>query len=279
MLFRSEKPFQMIENCPICGSKIIRKESEADYFCPNVHCPARHVESLIHFASKDAMNIEGLGDAIMEDLYNYGYIKDISDIYLLKNYEKELEQLEGYGKKSVDKLFQNIENSKKNSLEKLLFGLGIKQVGNKTAKILSQKFSHLDNLMKATIDDLTVIPDIGPIIAWNVVDYFQQEVNQQLIEKLKQYGVNMEYLSSDVIVDDDFLNKTFVLTGTLGQVTRDEASRLIEERGGKTTSSVTKKTSVVVVGDNPGSKYNKAVDLNIEIWNEKEFLEKINKTN
>ena len=225
------------------------------------------------------MNIEGLGDAIMEDLYNYGYIKDISDIYLLKNYEKELEQLEGYGKKSVDKLFQNIENSKKNSLEKLLFGLGIKQVGNKTAKILSQRFSHLDNLMKATIDDLTVIPDIGPIIAWNVVDYFQQEVNQQLIEKLKQYGVNMEYLSSDVILDDDFLNKTFVLTGTLGQVTRDEASRLIEERGGKTTSSVTKKTSVVVVGDNPGSKYNKAVDLNIEIWNEKEFLEKINKTN
>lgn len=275
----TEKPFQMIENCPICGSKIIRKESEADYFCPNVRCPARHVESLIHFASKDAMNIEGLGDAIMEDLYNYGYIKDISDIYLLKNYEKELEQLEGYGKKSVDKLFQNIENSKKNSLEKLLFGLGIKQVGNKTAKILSQRFSHLDNLMKATIDDLTVIPDIGPIIAWNVVDYFQQEVNQQLIEKLKQYGVNMEYLSSDVILDDDFLNKTFVLTGTLGQVTRDEASHLIEERGGKTTSSVTKKTSVVVVGDNPGSKYNKAVDLNIEIWNEKEFLEKINKTN
>ena len=225
------------------------------------------------------MNIEGLGDAIMEDLYNYGYIKDISDIYLLKNYEKELEQLEGYGKKSVDKLFQNIENSKKNSLEKLLFGLGIKQVGNKTAKILSQRFSHLDNLMKATIDDLTVIPDIGPIIACNVVDYFQQEVNQQLIEKLKQYGVNMEYLSSDMILDDDFLNKTFVLTGTLSQITRDEASHLIEERGGKTTSSVTKKTSVVVVGDNPGSKYNKAVDLNIEIWNEKEFLEKINKTN
>ena len=275
----TEKPFHMIENCPICGSKIIRKESEADYFCPNVHCPARHVESLIHFASKDAMNIEGLGDAIMEDLYNYGYIKDISDIYLLRNYEKELEQLEGYGKKSVDKLFQNIENSKKNSLEKLLFGLGIKQVGNKTAKILSQRFSHLDNLMKATIDDLTVIPDIGPIIAWNVVDYFQQEVNQQLIEKLKQYGVNMEYLSSDVILDDDFLNKTFVLTGTLSQITRDEASHLIEERGGKTTSSVTKKTSVVVVGDNPGSKYNKAVDLNIEIWKEKEFLEKINKTN
>ena len=275
----TEKPFHMIENCPRSGSKIIRKESEADYFCPNVHCPARHVESLIHFASKDAMNIEGLGDAIMEDLYNYGYIKDISDIYLLKNYEKELEQLEGYGKKSVDKLFQNIENSKKNSLEKLLFGLGIKQVGNKTAKILSQRFSHLDNLMKATIDDLTVIPDIGPIIAWNVVDYFHQEVNQQLIEKLKQYGVNMEYLPSDVILDDDFLNKTFVLTGTLSQITRDEASRLIEERGGKTTSSVTKKTSVVVVGDNPGSKYNKAVDLNIEIWNEKEFLEKINKTN
>ena len=198
----------------------------------------------------------------------------ISDIYLLKNYAKELEQLEGYGKKSVDKLFQNIENSKKNSLEKLLFGLGIKQVGNKNAKILSQKFSCLDNLMKATIDELTEIPDIGPIIAKSIVDYFGEEKNQQLIEKLKQYGLNMEYLSEEVILDDNFRDKTFVLTGTLSQITRDEASHLIEERGGKTTSSVTKKTSIVVVGDNPGSKYDKAISLDIEIWDEKKFLEK-----
>ena len=270
-----EKLFQMIEKCPICGSKIVRLENEADYFCPNLLCPARHVESLIHFASKDAMNIEGLGDAIMEDLYNYGYVKKISDIYLLKNHAKELEMLEGYGKKSIDKLFQNIENSKQNSLEKLLFGLGIKQVGSKTAKILSDRFRTLDNLAQAGEAELTEIPDIGPVIAHNVVTYFSSLENQELIRCLKEYGLNMNYLSHKTMVNDNFLNKTFVLTGTLLQITRDQASKMIEDRGGKTTSSVTKKTSVVIVGDNPGSKYDKALDLKIEIWNEQTFLEKL----
>lgn len=275
-----EQSFKMIENCPICGSKIIRKKEEADYFCPNDNCPARNVESLIHFASKSAMNIEGLGDNIMEDLYNYGYIKDISDIYTLNTYQKELEQLEGYGKKSVDNLFNSIENSKKNSLERLLFGLGIKQVGSKTAQILSQKYQSLDNLITATYEELTNIKDIGPIIATNIVTYFKDNNNISIINKLKAYGLNMNYLSNNSLnLDDNFNEKTFVLTGTLNSITRDKATIEIINRGGKTTSSVTKKTNIVIVGDNPGSKYDKALNLGIEIWNEQKFLELLKKDN
>lgn len=268
-----EKNFHMIDTCPICGSKIERKEREADYFCPNEKCPARNVSGLIHFASKEAMNIEGLGDSIMEDLYNYGYIKDLRDIYTLNQHQKELEQLEGYGKKSVEKLFASIEESKKNSLEKLLFGLGIKQVGGKTAKILARKYQSLDNLKNATDEDLTSIPDIGPIIAENIVNYFHNEKNLQIIEGLKQYGINMNYLdTTKEEIDDNFKDKTFVLTGTLTQVTREQASQIIENKGGKTTNSVTKKTSVVIVGENPGSKYQKALTLGIEIWPEDKFM-------
>ena len=271
----SEIPFKMIDMCPICGSKIIRRDEEADYFCPNIECPARNVETLIHFASKDAMNIEGLGDSIMEDLYNYGYINDISDIYILDKYRKELEQLEGYGEKSVEKLFKSIEESKKNSLEKLLFGLGIKQVGSKTAKILARYYKSLDNIMNTNVEELTNIPDIGPIIADNIVIYFKDDKNIEVINKLISYGVNTLYIDTSSNGNENFMGKTFVLTGTLNNITRDKASVLIENSGGKVTSSVTKKTSVVIVGDNPGSKYTKALNLGIEIWNEDKFLELI----
>ena len=272
----TEKKFEMIKECPICKSVIVRKKEEADYFCSNINCPARNVSSLIHFASKEAMNIDGLGDNIMEDLYNYGYVKDISDIYTLSNYKKELEQLEGYGSKSVNNLFISIENSKSNSLERLLFGLGIKQVGNKTARVLSSKYKNIDNLINASEDELLNIPDIGPIIALNIVNYFKDNVNISILNKLKEYGVNMEYISNkEVILDDNFSDKTFVLTGTLNFITRDKASEIIENKGGKVTGSVTKKTSVVIVGDNPGSKYDKALNLGIEIWNEEKFLELI----
>lgn len=273
-----EEQFVMIDSCPICGSVIKRKDNEADYFCINDNCPARNVSSLIHFSSREAMNIDGLGDAIMEDLYNYGYIKDISDIYNLNNYKKELISLEGYGTKSIDNLFISIENSKNNSLERLLFGLGIKQVGLKTAKVLSQKYLKVDNLIKANYDELTNIPDIGPTIATNIINYFKDENNISILNKLKDYGVNMTYISNNnVTIDDNFNGKTFVLTGTLNSITRDNASLEIENRGGKVTSSVTKKTNVLVVGDNPGSKYDKALTLGIEIWNEDKFLELINK--
>ena len=272
----SEPIFTMIDKCPICGSKIMRKEEEADYFCPNLECPARKVEKLIHYASREAMNIEGLGDRVLEDLYNYHYVSDIPDIYELESHRKELLELEGYGNKKVDNLFASINNSKNNSLEKLLFGLGIKQVGSKMAKTLARTYKTLDNLSNATYEELVEIPDVGEIIAKSIIDYFNDEDNKNIIDRLKKYGINMDYTSGEEVVEDENFNgKTFVLTGTLNQITRDKASEIIENKGGKVTSSVTKKTSVVVVGDNPGSKYDKAVSLNIEIWNEEKFMDLI----
>lgn len=272
----SEPIFTMIDKCPICGSKIIRKEEEADYFCPNLECPARKVEKLIHYASREAMNIEGLGDRVLEDLYNYHYVSDIPDIYELESHRKELLELEGYGNKKVDNLFVSINNSKNNSLEKLLFGLGIKQVGSKMAKTLARIYKTLDNLSNATYEELVEIPDVGEIIAKSIIDYFNDEDNKNMIDRLKKYVINMDYTSGEeVVADENFNGKTFVLTGTLNQITRDKASEIIENKGGKVTSSVTKKTGVVVVGDNPGSKYDKAISLNIEIWNEEKFMDLI----
>ena len=272
----SEVPFVMIDKCPICGTKIIRKEEEADYFCPNIDCPARKVEKLIHYASKDAMNIEGLGDRVLEDLYNYKYVSDIPDIYYLNKYRKELLELEGYGNKKLDNLFKAIEESKKLSLERLLFGLGIKQVGSKMAKVLAKKYKSLDNLSKASYEELVNIPDVGDIIAKSIIDYFNDEININLINKLKELRVNMEYIDDGNYEENElFSGKTFVLTGTLNNITRDRASEIIENMGGKVTSSVTKKTNVVIVGDNPGSKYDKAINLNIELWNEEKFIELI----
>ena len=274
----NEKPFVMIDKCPICGTKIVRKESDADYFCPNEMCPARNVESLIHFASKDAMNIEGLGDSIIEDLYNYHYIKDISDIYILNKYKEELESLEGYGEKSVKNLFDSIIKSKSNNLDRLLFGLGIKNVGSKTAKVLAKKFKTLDNIINTDVDTLINIPDIGEVIALSIINYFHDDNNIKVINKLKEYGVNTNYIDDgNYVMNDNFVDKIFVLTGTLNSITRNDASKLIEDNGGRVTSSVTKNTSVVIVGDNPGSKYDKAINLGIEIWDEDKFLELINR--
>ena len=269
----TEKKFTMIENCPICNSKIVRKEKEADYYCPNVMCPARKIENIIHFASRDAMNIDGMGESVIEDLYNEGFITNITDIYDINKYEDELINLEGYGKKKIDNLKQAIENSKNNSLEKLLFGLGIKNGGAKTAKILAKKYKTIDNLMNASIEELTNINDIGSIIATSIKDYFNNKNNLDIINKLKLVGVNTTYINnSEYQEKEEFQNKTFVLTGSLVNITRDEASRIIEDLGGKVSSSVSSKTSVVVVGDSPGSKYDKAMSLGIEIWNEEQFL-------
>lgn len=272
----NEKTFKMIDNCPICNTKIIRKEVEADYYCPNNLCPARKIENIIHFASRDAMNIDGLGEKVIEDLYNEGFIRDIVDLYNIDNYKDELINLTGYGIKKIDNLKTAIENSKENSLEKLLFGLGIRNVGAKTAKILARYFKTLDNLTNVTEEELTNISDIGPIIAKSIIDYFKNEENIQLIKKLKELNINMNYINNTSYEEkDEFKGKTFVLTGTLVNITRDKASEIIENLGGKVSSSVSSKTSCVVVGDNPGSKYDKARALNIPIWQEEEFLDKI----
>lgn len=266
-----EIPFKMIKNCPICNSKLEKKETEANYFCPNPNCDARNIEGLIHFSSRETMNIEGFGESIVEDFYNDGYLKTICDYYTLYNHKEDLKELEGFGEKSINNLLQNIEKSKKNSLEKLLFALGIRYIGKKTAKILAINYRNIDKLMSAKYEDLVKIQDIGEVIADSVYKFFKEEKNIKTINELKLLGVNMEYKGNESI-DDNFNNKTFVLTGTLSKLTRDEASIEIENRGGKVTSSVTKKTDYVIVGENPGSKYQKAKDLNINILNEEEFL-------
>lgn len=274
----TEKKFEMIENCPICNSKIIRKETESDYYCPNNMCPARKIENIIHFASRDAMNIDGMGESVIEDLYNEGFITNITDIYDIDKYQEELINLEGYGKKKIENLKIATEKSKSNSLEKLLFGLGIRNVGAKTAKILAKNYKTLDNLMNATLEELTSINDIGEIIAKSIIDYFKDEENIKIINKLKELGINMNYINNSGYEEkDEFKGKTFVLTGTLINITRDRASEIIENLGGKVSSSVSSKTSVVIVGSSPGSKYDKALELGIPIWKEEEFINKIEK--
>ncbi len=270
-----EKDFVMITECPMCHTTLIKKEGQVDYYCPNEKCPARHVESLIHFVSRDAMNIDGLGDRIMEDFYNFGFIGNIADIYSLKDHEKDLIRLEGYGDKSVSNLLEAIEKSKENSLERLVFALGIPHVGSKTAKILASRYKTMDALESASEEDLTSIPDIGGIIAKSVINYFENSHNKAIVEELKDIGMNMTYLGQEVEEKEEFAGKTFVLTGTLQNYTREEAQEKIESLGGKTAESVSKKTSVVIVGENPGSKYTKAQELGIEIWKEEELKEKL----
>lgn len=266
-----EKEFKMITKCPICDSYLVKKEDEADYFCKNEHCPARKIESLIHFVSRDAMNADGLGESIIEDLYNLKYIRTISDIYDLSKYKKSIMELEGYGEKSVNNMLEAIENTKKNSLEKLLFGLGIRQVGSKTAKILAKHYLNIDNLINTTKEELSNIRDIGDIIADSIINYFNDEKNINEINKLKEYGVNMTYLGQNESNNNpNIYGKTFVITGTLS-VPRDEIKEKIEINGGNVTSSVSKKTDVVIVGSDPGSKYTKAQELGITIWNEEDY--------
>lgn len=266
-------PFKMITNCPICNTELIKKDSH--HFCPNIHCPARKIEGLIYYASRDAMNIDGLGDEIIEDFFNMGYIKDITDFYKLDMYYDELMSLEGFGEKSISNLITSIDNSRNNSLERLICGLGIKNVGKRTAKMLAKKYITLDNFMNASYEELVDIKDIGETIALSIRNYFEDEKNIEIINKLKSYGVNMKYLGEEVEENINFASKTFVLTGTLNSITRDEARDKIEALGGITTNSVSKKTDVVIVGDAPGSKYDKAKELGITIWSEEEFLNKL----
>lgn len=271
----TEIPFEMAKTCPICGSDLIRKETESAYYCHNPKCDAKHIEGLIHYAGRNAMNIEGFGDSITEDFYNMGYLKRVYDYYTLYKYKDELMSLEGFGEKSIIKLLSSIEKSKENSLERLLFALGIRHVGAKTAKILAKHYKDIDTLMTANYDELSKLNDIGDIIAKSVVNYFKDEQNLEIINKLKEYHVNMKYLLDDSKETADFSGKTFVLTGSLSQITREEATTLIENLGGKVSGSVSSKTNVVIVGEAPGSKYDKALSLGITIWQEEEFLEKI----
>lgn len=272
----NEREFVMPDKCPICGTSLVLTESGIDLKCPNDLCPARNIESLIHFCDRKAMNIEGLGERIIEDFYNMKFITSIIDIYNIKNRKEELIELEGFGDKSVNKLLDNIEKSKENSLEKLLFAIGISGIGEKNAKILAKKFMNIDNLMNASLEDLTNITDVGPILANSIYNFFRDEDNIKLINDLKDIGMNMNYLGAQIKENEELLNKRIVVTGTLKKYTRDEIQNLIELNGGLWSTSVTKKTYAVIVGENPGSKYDKAKELNIPIWTEEDFDRVIN---
>ena len=262
-------PFKMIENCPMCNSVLVRKDD--NHYCKNEHCPSRKIESLIHFSSRDAMYIEGFGESIVEDFYNLGYLKNIDDFYILDKYKDELMLLEGFGEKSISKLLESASNSKKNSLERLLFGLGIRYVGKKTAKILSKYYKTIDNLIKADFDELKSINDIGDVIAKSIVDYFSDEKNINLINRLKDLNLNMRYLGEEVNTSNENINgKTFVITGTLSRP-RDEIKEEIEGLGGNVTGSVTKKTDYVIAGEKAGSKLTKANELGIKVLTEEEY--------
>jgi len=262
-------PFKMIENCPMCNSVLVRKD--ANHYCKNEHCPSRKIESLIHFSSRDAMYIEGFGESIVEDFYNLGYLKNIDDFYTLDKYKDELMLLEGFGEKSISKLLESASNSKKNSLERLLFGLGIRYVGKKTAKILSKYYKTMDNLIKADFDELKSINDIGDVIAKSIVDYFSDEKNINLINRLKDLNLNMRYLGEELNTSNENINgKTFVITGTLSRP-RNEIKEEIEGLGGNVTGSVTKKTDYVIAGEKAGSKLTKATELGIRVLTEEEY--------
>ena len=266
----NEKDFVMITNCPICNTPLVKDEDKTDHRCPNEKCPSRMINSLIHFASKGAMNILGLGDSVIEDFFNLGFIRSIPDIYNLYNHREDLVELEGYGNKSVNQLLDSIDDSKLNSLERLLSGLGITGIGDKTALALSKKFKTIDRLMELSVEELTNIKDIGATLANNIYSFFNDSNNIELINTLKELGINMEYKGEEEINNELITGKKFVVTGTLDFASRDEVESLIEKYGGATSSSVSKKTDVVIVGKDAGSKYTKAMELGITIWDEEQ---------
>ncbi len=262
-------PFKMPAVCPKCGMPIKKDNSDVLYYCTNPDCGGRILEGIIHFASRQAMDIEGLGDKQIEQLYQMGYLTDASDIYLLKNYENELLTLDRYGKKKIDNILFAIEKSKNNPLDKFIFGLGIRFIGAKAAKTLAKHYSSISMLKDATYEQLLQLEDFGEVMARSIVDYFAKDLNKVLIDKFISYGVNPT--SQNTSDNQKFSGLTFVLTGTLPSMSRDEATSLIEERGGKTSSSVSKKTSYVLVGTDAGSKLTKAHELGIKIIDEEEF--------
>lgn len=266
------KPFEMIKECPICGSNLTRKPGDADHYCLNPECGGKKLEQIIHYASRVAMDIDGLGEKQLETFYDLGYVLDVADIYQLGNYRFELMNLDGMGNTRINNLLNAIEESKNNTLDKFIFGLGIRHIGAKASKNLVKKYKNIDELSKAEFDDLINIPDIGDIMAESIIEYFKNPKNMALIEKLKNLGVNPQ-AKENVETRQLFEGQTIVLTGKLEKFTREEATLLIESLGGRASSSVTKKTNFVVAGSDAGSKKQKAIELNIPILTEEEFLE------
>ncbi len=270
---RSEECFIYPDTCPSCGSKVIREEGEAAIRCINPDCPAQLLRNLIHFCSRDAMDIEGLGPAIIETFVNHSLISKTEDIYTLTFARIEKANLDGFKEKSINNIISSIEHSKGNDLSKLIFALGIRHIGAKAGKLLADHFENMDNIMNATVQQMLEIDGFGLVMAQSVFEFFKNDKSKSLIESLKKAGVNMRSLS--VVSDNRFEGKTFVLTGTLTAFTRAKASEIIEGYGGKTSSSVSKKTSYVLAGANAGSKLDKANALGVEVISEERFQEMI----
>lgn len=261
--------YQLPEYCPSCHTKVVREEGEAAIYCPNIECPAQLMRNLIHFASRNAMDIDGMGPAVLEGLVNAGWVHSPADLYDLT--EEQIASLERMGKKSASNLMNALEKSKQNDLSKVIFALGIPEVGEKTAAELASAFGSMEKLSWATLEQLTALDGFGEVVAQNIVSFFLEERNRVQIERLAKAGVNME--STKVKAGDTFEGKTFVLTGTLPTLKRNEAKELIESLGGKVSSSVSQKTDYVVAGEEAGSKLTKANELGITILTEEQLLQ------
>ena len=272
----SEQKWIMPTICPVCGHPLTRVKGL--HYCLNKECGSRKIEGMIHFASRNAMDIDGMGDKVVEEFFGEGFLKDIPDIYLLEQHALEIKELDGWSDKSINALIKAIQDSKKQSLERLLFGLGIKEVGEKMAKVLARHYKTLDALKESTEEELMSIKDLGPVAAKSIYDYFHNEANLSLIERLRSYNLNFTYLGTDTIdVNSYFYGKTVVLTGTLVKYTRQKMTEILEGIGAHCAGSVSKNTDIVIAGPGAGSKLDKASQLGIEIMNEEEALSHLGK--
>ena len=267
-----EKIFEMPKVCPVCGAKAVREEGEAVTRCIGAECPAKLYRNIIHFASREAMNITGLGESIIDELLKRNLISNIADLYTLSL--EDIASLKKNGKKFAQNLIDSIDASKSNDFYRVLNGLGIRHIGVKSAKGLAKKYKNIDNLMNSSFEDLAMTDDVGLIMANSVYEYFAQDQSKDLINKLKEAGVNFE-TQIETGIDERFSGQVFVLTGSLDKYSRKEAEEIIEKFGGKTSSSVSKKTTYVLAGEEAGSKLTKAAELGIKIISENEFEEMI----
>jgi len=264
---RGTKSFHMPERCPVCGGHVVRTEGEADHRCVNANCPAKLRESVLHFASRSVMNIEGMGDALVNQLTDRGFVKNVADIYRLS--KDDLLKLERMGDKSAQNVLNEIEASKKLPLERVIYGLGIRFVGERTAEFLAEHFGSLDAIMKAGEEELQEVNEVGPRIAKSIVEFFQEPRNRELVEQLRKAGLT--FTGNKKERGTKLAGKTFVLTGTLSRYSRDEAKKMIEDAGGRVSGSVSKKTDYVVAGTDAGSKLDKAKELGVEVVGENEM--------
>jgi DNA ligase (NAD+) len=266
---RGMKKFHMPERCPECGGHVVRAEGEADHRCINVNCPAKLRESILHFASRSVMNIEGMGDALVNQLADRGLVKSIADIYSLT--KDDLLSLDRMGDKSAQNVLNEITASKDLPLERVIYGLGIRFVGERTAQFLAEHFGSMDAMMDASIDELMQVNEVGPRVAESIYEFFQEKRNRELVERLRKAG--LAFTGKKKERGTKLAGKTFVLTGTLARYTRDEAKKLIEDAGGRVSGSVSKKTDYVVAGADAGSKLDKAKELKVPVIDEKALEE------